>query len=557
MPASYPAANTRSKRPHAQDQHHTDHAGNTMFATMSTAASGTAAKEAPKTTSKTTSGAASTAVVATHTLQSKAAGHKSHFFAAPSAAADASALPVAAPTAQALNNSPLAAVEGHQGTQRSRWQALQQHSPLAGTRLPGTRNLSPDTIVQYARCVQQLLREYAGPLYPGNPAPEEALTPQDMAHLETWFAGYCAREELSQSRRELCRRALHWFLAGLALPQTQADTAGTRWPVCPARLPVPGPVPDLTAAQADQPAVVQGEAGSAEGSAAEDDSVADSDADDDAEQATPRSRRLYDPTDRELATVFALLEAEGSADAALTTMWLQALLASGLRPGELCTAKLHKTPDGGILSVLNEKHATTTMAGNGQVRHLCYSGPGCRKRLECIERLLQRLQEICGNEEEACSSLYKRCARLLHKVQGRGIRIVNGTGYYIHGYTMRHLFAAEAKRIIRALHLDTNLVSALMGHAAPNSAWSLYADKALAVQSGLSLPLPISEDQARVRLNKARPHAAPKTQQNIRNTLDSLDAVHCLNSWKQPGRQHSRPAAGRTSTWQHRELGSL
>lgn len=433
------------------------------------------------------------------------------FFAAPTSEADALAL---LPTQAHGTQDEHGSTGKGAGDMRSGWQKLQHTSPLAGTGLPGAQLLRASTLVRYARRALQLVRAYARTIYPDHPDhPEEQLCLQDLAGLVPWYAGHSAAQAAGQSRRALDRRALRWFLTGLA-PQYLPDLSRLAAPAGGASAQPCAPfasLPDRGTAAAHG-TLAQGTprhaADTAPGSI----------------RGKTRSRRLRTPDDRELATLFALLGAEGTPDAALTRLWLQALLATGLRPGEMCTARLHLTADGGILSVLNEKYSARTMAGNGPVRHLCYRGPGSRARLACIAQLLRCLGRVCTTERgdfctRRCQALYARCARLLHKVQGRGIRIINGTGYYIHGYTMRHLFAAEAKQTARVWRLGDGWVSALMGHAAPDSAWSLYADTPLAVQRGLGLPLPLSEEQARVRRRTAqRTVARPAPQRSRQKT---------------------------------------
>ena len=105
---------------------------------------------------------------------------------------------------------------------------------------------------------------------------------------------------------------------------------------------------------------------------------------------------------------------------------------------------------------------------------------------------------------EDFEKIYRRCQHVLRIVQTDDcLRTAKSRKVFLQFYSMRHLFAAEMKLRAREMGFDASFVSSLMGHAITSSAWEHYADMALAsCHNSPSFPLPLTDEQARVRLSK-------------------------------------------------------
>ena len=100
------------------------------------------------------------------------------------------------------------------------------------------------------------------------------------------------------------------------------------------------------------------------------------------------------------------------------------------------------------------------------------------------------------------------------------LRTARSRKVFLQFYSMRHLFAAEMKLRAREMGFDASFVSSLMGHAVTSSAWEHYADMALAsCHNSPSFPLPLTDEQARVRISKGFKIPQEREAQKARETV--------------------------------------
>lgn len=338
---------------------------------------------------------------------------------------------------------------------------------------PGKDHLSSQTLLNRCRKVRRLLQNFARELHPelfqdrpGKGKDVDALTvlhlPEDLDLLPDWYISFARKRGIRKKTFFNERTSLVWALQGV-MNACAMDRLQTL----------------------DAKEVVGANPGSA-------------------------PERLREPSESEVRNIFARLERMGTPGAAMVLLWLKATLASGLRPFEWFDARLYLDEEGGILSVRNSKYVASTLAGNGPFRHLFFARGACDAQLACLDAFLRALQARYRTRGADAPSrkdfeyIYRSCTRTLCRVQTRNcLRVSQGRKVFLTLYSMRHMFAAEMKFKAGKMGFDASFVAALMGHAVHDTAWRHYADRALASsRRTLSFPLPLTEEQVRVRLGR-------------------------------------------------------
>ncbi len=199
------------------------------------------------------------------------------------------------------------------------------------------------------------------------------------------------------------------------------------------------------------------------------------------------------------------VRATGSRNAETVVLFLQAGLASGLRPVEWLGATWTEVPGGGLLSVPNAKRHIILQRGNGETRHLLFTGEETRWRRERIQAFLRHLERIFETEPlppggRAClfARVRRRCSVLLSLVYRRQKELGAAEPLpRVTLYTTRHVFAADMKRAARERGLAPRHVAALLGHARDRSQKSYSGmEKAIGLPG---FPQPLPDEVRRVR----------------------------------------------------------
>ncbi len=344
--------------------------------------------------------------------------------------------------------------------------------------LPGAAHLRSSTVLSRCCRVRRLLRHFARDMYPkeagrtdnfagkGVESAEDEVErlriPEDLDLFPAWFAKRMQERKVGKMGFISERKALKWALQGVMSTSAMKELCAL-----------------------DANALV-------------------------GENLGTSAKRLREPRESEVRDIFARLENWGTPMATLALLWLKATLASGLRPFEWFDARLYKTEDGGILSVRNSKYVASNLAGNGPFRHLFFAQGPNDEKLVCVDTFVRALSAqysamgATKPAREDFEKIYRRCQHVLRIVQTDDcLRTAKSRKVFLQFYSMRHLFAAEMKLRAREMGFDASFVSSLMGHAITSSAWEHYADMALAsCHNSPSFPLPLTDEQARVRISK-------------------------------------------------------
>ena len=219
-----------------------------------------------------------------------------------------------------------------------------------------------------------------------------------------------------------------------------------------------------------------------------------------------RTWRNREPDEETLRTLFEKLQNDRGHIASCLHLALRATLASGVRFIEWYGAELHVSPMGGVLTLQNAKH-DRQLRGNGKTRHLFYMGPENAENIRVIKQWLALLRKFCaergGEPFQAFQNLHRRLAHKLCRIQNGHKKLdpdQEGRSL-IHFYSMRHVFAARMKKKAEELGFDQDFVAALMGHSVKDSAWRFYSDRAIAM-GGIGVgPLPLTSEEALVRIS--------------------------------------------------------
>lgn len=187
----------------------------------------------------------------------------------------------------------------------------------------------------------------------------------------------------------------------------------------------------------------------------------------------------------ELVLIIDYLASHKSRWSVTASLWLQASVLTGLRPGEWRSARLEKNDAGEFeLVVVNAKN--TNGRAHGEMRRLLLRGME-ENELNIIRFQINATEIVLGGN--LWDQYYRGCRKSVYiAVRALWPRRTQ----YPTLYTGRHQFAADAKRS----GLLKSEVAALMGHASSITAGRHYGKKRSG-QSGFSVQ-PAPEDVARV-----------------------------------------------------------
>ncbi len=352
--------------------------------------------------------------------------------------------------------------------------ALPYREPLVAKEPP---NPEFGTVRHYCSLVIPHLNAYALSLHPDADDPVLALSIDEMRGFPRWFVDYAKSRIWGKQQMKVLPSAMRWYFKSY-VPETEVEIAASF-------------KPEKTRFGGMKPI----------------------------------RRRNRNPDDKTLQELLQKLGADKNPVCRCIQFALLATYVCGARTMEWYGARLVDVPGGAILALRNAKY-NGHFRGNTQTRHLFFMGrenAGSVRLIKLWLGCLRRHYAECGEESyDTFYRFYNHFRQKLHKIQtrdrsGKQLPVTS----VINLYSMRHAFAARMKKKAEALGYDRSWVAALMGHAVKDSAWRLYSDRAMVMGGNGTGPMPLTIEQAMVRMGLAERRS--KALQNSRAALKKGD----------------------------------